>query len=195
MESAIRSIYDEHRSMASVLHGLKHLCRDLHKPGVQPDFEVFRAMIHYIDAFPERLHHPREDKYLFARLLERAPGVRPLIDELQAEHVEGAKLVRGLESALLDLEVNGAPALPAFSALVDRYSDFHWQHMRKEEHELLPLAERVLSAEDWRAIDRAFAANEDPVAAMRERDYEELFTRIANLAPEPVGLGERWERA
>jgi hypothetical protein len=33
------------------------------------------------------------------------------------------------------------------------------------------------------------------VAALRERDYEELFTRIANLAPEPVGLGERWERA
>jgi hypothetical protein len=66
--------------------------------------------------------------------------------------------------------------------------------MRKEERELLPLAERHLTAADWKEIDDAFAANEDPIAGMHERDFEKLFTRIVNLAPEPVGLGERWSR-
>jgi hypothetical protein len=67
--------------------------------------------------------------------------------------------------------------------------------MRAEEKELLPLAERHLVAEDWNAIDDAFDANRDPIAGVRERDFETLFSRIVNLAPEPVGLGTRWAAA
>jgi hypothetical protein len=67
--------------------------------------------------------------------------------------------------------------------------------MRKEEDRLLPLAERHLQAEDWKAIDAAFSANADPMAGMRERDFEQLFTRIANLAPAPVGLGDPWKKS
>jgi hypothetical protein len=66
--------------------------------------------------------------------------------------------------------------------------------MRREEQEVLPLAEKTLTGEDWQAIDAAFAANQDPVAGVRERDMQALFTRIVNLAPEPVGLAESWRR-
>jgi hypothetical protein len=64
--------------------------------------------------------------------------------------------------------------------------------MRKEEQQLLPLAERHLLPEDWKAIDAAFAANTDPIAGMQERDFDKLFSRIVSLAPQPVGVGERW---
>ena len=66
--------------------------------------------------------------------------------------------------------------------------------MRKEEQQLMPLAERFLTAEDWREIDDAFAGNNDPIADLREEDFQKLFTRIVTLAPEPVGLGERWKK-
>ena len=195
MQKAIRIIYDEHRSISAVLSGLKQLVSALRSPGVQPEFGVFHAMIHYIDEFPERLHHPKEDKYLFERLAERAPAARALVDELRAEHVQGARLVRDLESALLAYEVNGASELAAFDAAVSGYAQFHWNHMRKEETELLPLAERHLTESDWREIERAFAGNDDPIADLRERDFERLFSRIVALAPEPVGLGARWKQA
>ncbi|HEX7218110.1 MAG TPA: hemerythrin domain-containing protein [Burkholderiales bacterium] len=195
MTDAISILKSEHRSISALLHGLKQLARMAQDTSARPRFQVLRSMLRYIDEYPERLHHPKEDQYLFARVLERAPEARALVEGLQAEHKEGVRLIRELERALLFLEEGWPIGAREFEAAVEAYADFHWQHMRREEHELLPLAERVLSAEDWRAIDRAFAANEDPVAAMRERDYEELFTRIANLAPEPVGLGERWERA
>jgi hemerythrin-like domain-containing protein len=81
-----------------------------------------------------------------------------------------------------------------FLRAVDNYADFHWKHMRKEEQELLPLAEKHLSAQDWEVIDRAFDANRDPIAGVRENDFRALFTRIVNLAPAPVGLGERWQK-
>ncbi len=90
MHTAMRILRDEHRSIAAVLQALQHLARDAVDPAVRPGFDVFRAMIHYIDTFPERLHHPKEDRYLFARLESRAPEARPLLEDLRAEHVERA---------------------------------------------------------------------------------------------------------
>lgn len=194
MNKAIRIIRDEHRSISAVLSGLIELTRVARNPGVKPGFAVFRAMIHYIDEFPERLHHPKEDHFLFARLAERAPDTRPLVEELRKEHVRGAELVRELESALIAFEVDGARALPAFDAAVNAYAQFHWDHMRKEEAQVLPLAEKHLTEADWRWIEDAFAGNRDPIADLRERDFEQLYQRIVNLAPAPVGLGEAWQR-
>ena len=194
MNKAIRIIRDEHRSISAVLSGLIELTRVARTPGVQPGFAVFRAMIHYIDEFPERLHHPKEDHFLFARLAERAPDTRPLVEELRKEHVRGAELVRELESALIAFEVNGARELPAFDAAVNAYAQFHWDHMRKEEERVLPLAEKYLTEADWRWIEEAFAGNRDPIADLHERDFEQLFQRIVNLAPAPVGLGEAWQK-
>ena len=194
MNDAVSILKSEHRSISAVLHGLQQLARMAHEATVRPRFQVLRSMVRYIDEYPERLHHPKEDEHLFARVLKRAPEARALVEGLQAEHQEGARLIRELERALLFFEEGWPAGAREFQDKVDAYAAFHWQHMRKEEHELLPLAERVLSAEDWRAIDRAFAANEDPIAALDQRDYEKLFTRIANLAPEPVGLGEPWRK-
>ena len=192
---AIQKIRDEHRSISAVLHGLKQLARDAQDARVKPGFEALRAMIRYIDEYPERLHHPKEDEHLFSRVEARAPQARALVAALKAEHVEGARLVRDLERALVFFEEGWPAGAREFLAAVDAYAEFHWKHMRKEENELMPLAEKVLTPEDWRAIDTAFDVNQDPIAGIRERDFEALFTKIVNLAPAPVGFGERWRKA
>jgi hemerythrin-like domain-containing protein len=192
MKNAISVLKSEHRSISAVLHALKDLARMAQDATARPRFQVFRSILRYIDQYPEQLHHPKEDEYLFARLVARAPETRLLVEELQAEHDEGARLIRELERSLLLFEEGWPAGAREFLQAVDAYAEFHWKHMRKEERELLPLAERHLTAEDWQAIDAAFAANQDPIAGMQERDFEKLFTRIVNLAPEPVGLGERW---
>jgi hemerythrin-like domain-containing protein len=163
-------------------------------PAVQPEFGVLHAMLQYIDAYPERLHHPNEETFLFTPLVRHAPEARVLVDTLSGEHEKGARLIRELQRALLALEIYGPAGAPAFGAAVDVYASFHWDHMRKEERELLPLAERYLSADDWRAAERAFAANDNPIAGASEEDFAKLFSRIANLAPAPVGFGTPWKR-
>jgi hemerythrin-like domain-containing protein len=190
---AIRIIHDEHRSISAVLSGLRELARIAQDPSVRPGFAVLHAMIHYIDAFPERLHHPKEETFLFTPLVNRAPAAKALVDALSREHDQGAKLIRELQRSLMKFEIHWPKGAPEFAAAVKAYADFHWDHMRKEERELLPLAERHLTAEDWRTMAEAFAANRDPIAGVEERDFERLFSRIVNLAPEPVGLGERWK--
>ena len=191
MKDAISILKSEHRSISAVLHGLKELARMAQDATVRPRFQVLRSMLRYMDEYPERLHHPKENDYIFARLVARDPGARLLVEELQAEH-EGARLIRDLERALLFFEEGWPAGAREFQQAVDAYAEFHWKHMRKEEQQLLPLAERALSPEDWKAINQAFAQNRDPVAGMQERDFEQLFSRIANLAPAPVGLGASW---
>jgi len=194
MQKAIGIIYDEHRSISAVLSGLKSLAR-MALEGQKPEFAVFRAMIYYIDAFPERMHHPKEDVHLFARLLHRDPASRELVDALQAEHISGARLVRDLEQTLLEFEETYPRGAEKFAAAVEAYAQFHWNHMRREERELIPRAEKALQADDWAAIEAAFAGNSDPIADLREKDFATLFQRILNLAPAPIGLGEHWKTA
>lgn len=191
---AIQAIYDEHRSIAAVLAGLRELAREAADPGVRPEFPVLAAMIRYIDAFPERSHHPKEEDFIFqplARLAPQAAGA--LVAKLRDQHQEGARLIRELERALLQLEVDGAGGGARFQQAVQRYADFHWDHMGIEERELLPLAEKHFKVADWQRLADAFAGNQDPIADTRD-DYRKLFARIVNLAPAPVGLGEPWKR-
>lgn len=194
MKQAIRILFDEHRSMSAVLHGLKDLARTAGDPHVRPNFAVFRAMIYYIDAFPERLHHPKEDGVLFPRVLARAPAVAALVRELRREHEKGAALIRELERALLAFEAAWPFGADRFGEAVQAYAQFHWDHMRKEEQALVPLAEAALTDEDWQVIADAFAGNEDPIADLRQKDFSDLFARIVAIAPAPVGLGEPWKK-
>ncbi|HTG97330.1 MAG TPA: hemerythrin domain-containing protein [Burkholderiales bacterium] len=195
MKESISVLKSEHRSISAVLHALKELARMAHDATARPRFQVLRSMLRYIDEYPEKLHHPKEDEHLFARVAARAPEARALVEDLKAEHVAGERLIRELERALLFMEEGWPVGAREFRDAVEAYAEFHWKHMRKEEQQLLPLAERHLTVEDWQAIDAAFAANRDPIAGMQERDFEKLFARIVSLAPDPVGLGERWQGA
>jgi hemerythrin-like domain-containing protein len=190
MSTAIAIIRDEHRSFAAVLQGLTWLVTEIRERRMQPDFPLFAAILAYIDAFPEKLHHPKEDQYVYARLRQRSPGLSTVLDELEAEHVRGRAFITELAGALDRYRRQGGAAFTAFDTAVTAYVDFHWAHMRKEEDLVLPVAEASLTADDWKTIDAAFASNEDPLVGIdATRESRELFRRIVNLAPPPIGVG------
>jgi hemerythrin-like domain-containing protein len=192
---AIRIIVNEHRSLAAVLHGMLYLVHQIRDRGDKPDFNLFGAMIYYIDSFPERFHHPKEDEYVFRILRMRHAEAAPLLDRLEAEHRVGGEKIRTLEQALARYQQGGDVEFSGFLAAVEAYAAFHWDHMRAEEKEVLPLAEKHLSREDWEAIDAAFLGHADPMlGAEAGAKYDALFTRIVNLAPPPIGLGPELPR-
>ena len=167
-----------------------HLVREIRDHNAEPSFDALGAMIYYIDAFPERFHHPKEDQYLFRLLRARYLDAGPLIDRLEEEHRVGAHKIRTLEQALARYQHGGESEFPVFAKAVEDYAAFHWEHMRAEESEVMPLAEKYLTAEDWKAIDDAFLGHSDPmVGADAGSEYQALFTRICNLAPPPIGVG------
>ena len=190
MPKVLNIIRDEHRSIAAILHGMQYLVREIREKKSKIDPRVFRAMLYYLDTFAERMHHPKEDLYLFKAMRRRGGDADALIAELEKEHAGGELALRKLEQNLIRYQEGGDREFPAFAEEVDSFVEGYWEHMRKEEEQVFPLAEKLLDAEDWAAIDHAFEANRDPLAAEREtRDFQKLFTRIVDLAPPPIGVG------
>lgn len=187
---AIRIIQDEHRALAAVLHGMRYLVREIRERGAEPMFDVLGAMIYYIDAYPERIHHPRESEYLFRFLRARCPPAAPVLDLLEDEHRAGAERIRVLEQALSRYEHGGPSEFPAFATAVESFIDFEHEHMRREERDVLPLAEKYLLPGDWAVIDAAFSGETAPLFSPETADnYHKLFARILALAPPPIGVG------
>ena len=190
--SSIHIIRDEHTTLAAMLRSLGMMID--RGPGAHPHnfFDAFRAMLFYIDEFPERLHHPKETELLFPKVAQRVPETVELIAQLDREHELGEANVRELQHLLLAWELLGESRRDAFTTAAKRYLGFYLEHMRLEETVILPAALKVLSLEDWKEIDAAFETNCDPLTGKYPRDpmYDQLFTRIVNLAPAPIGLGE-----
>ncbi|MFZ4758522.1 MAG: hemerythrin domain-containing protein [Burkholderiaceae bacterium] len=188
---ALDIIRDEHRALAGMLTSLRSLVRDVRDQGRRPDFALFRAIVYYLYAFPERLHHPKETDTLFRLLRARDPGdARATLDRLDADHERGEDAVRRLAMALLEYEQLGDARRGAFVEQVERYVDGYLRHMEIEEREVLPLAERLLGPADWETVEAAFSCDRDPLTGHPPAaEYRALFSRIVNLAPAPIGLG------
>ena len=75
-------------------------------------------------------------------------------------------------------------------AAVDKFADETMRHMALEESTVLPLAKKHLTGADWVEIGAAFSENGDPrFDAEADQECRDLFTRIVNLAPPPIGVG------
>lgn len=187
-KTSIDLILNEHRAFESVLTALREFVDGIAAGRYTADFGLLAAMIEYVTEVPEQVHHHKEDEYLFARLRLRVPDAGPLIDELMQQHARGPKLTAELERALIHYRNAEKAGLDAFHQKVNEYVDFQWQHILKEERELLPLAQERLLADDWAVIDAAFLTNHNPWRGV-EDEYAALFEKIVSLAPAPIGLG------
>jgi hemerythrin-like domain-containing protein len=192
--TALTVIHEEHQALAAMLRSMVMLVKQASRDSKSPDFGVLRAMLFYVDEFPERLHHPKESELLFPRVRERCPELADTLDQLERDHGYGEASVRGLAHALLAWEVLGEPRRAPFEQALEQYVQAYLQHMAIEEKEVLPAAREHLSAADWAILDAAFAQNRDPLAghapAQSDDDvYAPLFKRIVMTAPAPIGLG------
>lgn len=188
MSTALEIIRHEHRALSAMLRSLSMLVALSRRRGTLPDFALLRAMLFYIDEFPERLHHPKESELLFPRLLDKAPHLADVVARLNRDHALGPAAIRELQHALLAFEVMGEARRAEFEAELRRFIADYLEHMAIEEIELLPAALAMLDDADWAALDAAFAANRDPLTGHEpEQGYAPLFERIAQATPAPLG--------
>ena len=193
--TALSVIRNEHAALSAMLRTLVLLLEQHRRQRSLPPFDVLRAMLFYVDEFPERLHHTKESELLFPKLRARSLQARDVLDRLDRDHARGERAIRDLEHKLLGFEMMaGTGQLEArreqFEQAVRQYVDFYLEHMRVEESVVLPLAEKVLTAEDWAEVDTAFETNRDPLTGHPpDADYAPLFSRIVAMLPAPLGLG------
>lgn len=182
---ALTIIQDEHRALATMLRAIPALLSRHRERDELPDFGVLRAMLFYVDEFPERLHHPKESELLFPKLRARVPTVRETLNQLDEDHRRGERAIRELEHSLLAFEVMGQARRANFERMATHFVEGYLRHMDIEERQILPLALQMLSADDWVDLGEAFAANRDPLAGHGPGEvYAEVLQTVQGaLAP------------
>ncbi len=179
--SAFQTLRDEHAAVATVLRAMGRLVE--RGPGDAPSdfFGRLRAMLFYIDEFPERRHHPKESDLLFPRIARHLPELMPVIRRLETDHLQGEGRVRELQHLLLAWELLGESRREAFEQSAHAYLRFYLDHMRVEEVQLLPAAERELPPGVLAELDAAFHAHAGPLAA--QPGYDGVLARILDKSP------------
>src|SRR5438128_7812033 len=120
----LRVIREEHSALSAMLRSIQLLLAQHRRQRTLPDFTALRAMLFYLDEFPEKRHHRKESELLFPKLRARTPLSRDLLDRLDDDHARGERNIRDLEHALLGFEMMGEPRREAFELAAQRHVDF-----------------------------------------------------------------------
>lgn len=150
----------------------------------QANLATLGHMLHYLRAFPENVHHPKEGRHLHSRLRECHPAGDAALTEIEVQHVAESRLLDQVDTALVALRSAGSEAeTRPLREAVNALAEAVLQHTRFEEVEVLPLARQRLAEEDWQVIADALVANDDPrFGDLPAEEFRRLFTRMANLA-------------
>lgn len=149
-----------------------------------------RAMLVYLGDYPERVHHPREETELFARLKGRDAQLDQTLDRLHRQHGVSLDAVMRIEHQLNRAEFGAQAELSAYVHDIEQFVANYQLHMRIEERDVFPAAERLLSEDEWDAIAAELARERDPLHGLpRDAEFDQLLSLITRITPAPLGLG------
>jgi len=147
-----------------------------------PRYELMEDIVYYMTHYSDAVHHPKED-LVFAVIKVRDPRLRRHVDELAWEHRILRETGDQLAHDLADI-VNGAIApRERLRRSAREYIVCMRGHMNVEEVEILPAAQRLLTNDDWPAVDARFGEVQDPLfASGADLRYAALREHIAREA-------------
>ena len=130
--------------------------------GGDVDINLLQSLAEYLRGYPDECHHPIED-IILQRLCMRDPGAMQDVEVLSKEHRE-IKRLTGLLATTVTATVNTEDVqTPELGAIMQQLVYYHRNHMMMEEEYFFPAAAKVLSKEDWEAIEVDLFARDDPL--------------------------------
>jgi len=192
-EQALTIIRGEHRSLATVARAMRDLVKT--PTDMSPaDLQLLAGMTVYLRGFPRQEHHPKEELHLHRHMRSKCPSSIALLETLESQHQREYRLIAELEQLVTEA-LAGQGQGERLASQTNILAGAILEHIGLEEREVLPLAEKFLSEEDWSDIESAFASNTDAVRdGMGSEQFRDLFRSIANSAAPVLVSKERRER-
>jgi hemerythrin-like domain-containing protein len=141
------------------------------------------------------LHHSGEDELLWPKLLVRCPPDEALVHRMEGQHSQVEECTERLHAALARWETEARPAVTEeVAATFDALRVALFAHLEEEEREILPLAARHVSQEEWDQLGQHgfghMKKSDLPLMAwmvLEEATPEERAQMLGNVPP-PVRL-------
>lgn len=181
-EAVCSALHEEHQSISVVVRAMKEMVENAATRPAALDLLALESMLNYLQVFPLKVHHPKEELILHRFLRARVPDMAGRLHEVEAQHRREHALV-GQALALMEpvMSEAGAPSDELFDAILELCAAVR-VHLELEEQEILPMAARHLPADDWASMAPVMQRHSFPgFGAMPAEQTRHLFTRIAEL--------------
>ncbi|MFJ2648132.1 dioxygenase [Streptomyces sp. NPDC087420] len=138
-------------------------------------------------------HHRAEDVHLWPRLLDRGSGkIAPLVQMMEGHHERIEELGTQVTAALTAWRKRATTErAEALAQVLHRLADVLHEHMTLEERHILPLAEKYVTATEWRAMAGTSGAGLPPGSmplvfgmTLYEADPEVIENTLSSLPSE-----------
>ena len=177
MSQVIAKLEEDHRRMAILL---KLLDREIENfsAGQVLDFFLIETVLDYMLNFPDLCHHPIED-IIREQLDHHDLGTAKAKRDLCREHEKISGMTRRFAAAVRAVQNEETLPRAHLVKLAEEYRDFLFQHMKYEETEFFPAAQKLLSPEDWKMIERRMGDKADKLFGREaDREYRALHKVI-----------------
>ncbi|MDA0655280.1 MAG: hemerythrin domain-containing protein [Proteobacteria bacterium] len=178
MADIMLSLHQDHTNIGKLLTILEREMGVLERGGV-PNYDLVGDILEYCMAYPDKVHHPKED-LLLRMMRSRDAAAAGKLSRLEADHARIADISKEFFGFVDAVRRGGEADKIRLVVLFRRFIDTNWSHMEMEETHFFPRAAEVLIEEDWLEIDRSLDDPEDPIFSETENaKYQQL--RFENL--------------
>ncbi|MEX0582814.1 MAG: hemerythrin domain-containing protein [Sneathiella sp.] len=179
MSQVIAKLEEDHRRMAVLLKLLDREMESFSK-GHALDFFLIETVLDYMLNFPDLCHHPIED-IIKEQLDLQETGATKATRDLCSEHEKLSGMTRRFAAAVQAVQNEETLPREHLIKLAEEYRDFLFQHMKYEETEFFPAAQKHLSPQDWEMIERRMGDKADKLFGREaDREYRALHKVIVD---------------
>jgi len=178
--SILQALQRDHANFGRVLDVLREELALLETDS-DPDFELVRDALEYLQEYGNLYHHPKEDA-IYEYHLEHHDKGWLNIDKLLDEHskLEGLteELRLATEGMLHDVVTRRDDYVAKLRAFVESQS----RHVEVEEMHVFPMIRDAFSDADWVAVERQWPTPDDPLFGAEVREpFRGLYSRITKV--------------
>lgn len=152
----LQVIHQEHESIRQLVHAVDGIAGAL-REGMKVDAADGKAALETIQVYADKGHHAKEESVLFPAIMDsrQAAFAKGLIPALQRDHGVVRRLFADMSTHLPAAVGGDARAVTMFAHAAHQFRQLMESHIRKEEKELIPLAE-ALPPRQRSAVAKAF---------------------------------------
>jgi hemerythrin-like domain-containing protein len=179
MKLTLESLYRDHDNFRRILYLLEQLLIDICR-GSSRDYPLIQHILAYIQDYPERVHHPREDAILMF-IVDNGLSegkFRGDINILMRDHSEIEGMTRDTMHAFERMRINGHPDIPDIGDRLSKLIQRQRAHLLFEEVNIYPHIADHLDDVDWETIS-IVTEHDDPIFGDRvSKEYEQIFKAL-----------------
>lgn len=177
MSNLVEQIHADHVNMSRILDLIEREV-DRARAEQTPDLELLEDAMRYMTNYSDMVHHPKEDS-MFAKLIQKEPGVAGEVDVLSEEHETLARLSSEFLEIVKAAEYSDFVLREDVIKRGSEYVETLRSHMDAEEVGLLKRARASLTSEDLEEINAEYAASHDPLMAESlKAEYAALYRSL-----------------